>query len=177
MIGRQTLTGTHVVQNDTPAGSIIKLAYQKYYSQLYAVPGAGDHYVALNNKQGPFSNVNVRKALWAALDREAMIKADGGALVAQVATHFIYPGSAGYDQAGGDKGPNVDYNNSPAGNPTVAAKYMKLAGYPEREVHRQRTPSRSSGRPAIRPTRPRRSSTTPCRAWASRRTSRSSTSR
>jgi peptide/nickel transport system substrate-binding protein len=130
VIGRQVLTGAHALQNDTPAGSIVKLAYQKYYNQLIAVPGAGDHYIALNNKQGPFSNVNVRKALWAALDREAMIKADGGQVVAQVATHFIYPGSAGYDQSGGDHGPNVDYNNYPSGNMSVAAKYMKLAGYP-----------------------------------------------
>jgi peptide/nickel transport system substrate-binding protein len=129
VIGRQVLTGSHVLQNDTPAGSIVKLAYQKYYNQLIAVPGAGDHYVAINNHSGPFSNVNVRKALWAALDREAMIKADGGEVVAQVATHFIYPTSAGYAESGGDHGPNVDYNNYPAGNASVAAKYMKLAGY------------------------------------------------
>jgi peptide/nickel transport system substrate-binding protein len=130
VIGRQVLTGSHALQLDTVAGPLVKLAYQNYYNQLYAVPGAGDHYVALNNHAGPFSNVNVRKALWAALDRDAMIKADGGEVVAQVGTHFIYPGSAGYDQAGGDHGPNVDYNNYPAGNATVAAKYMKLAGYP-----------------------------------------------
>jgi peptide/nickel transport system substrate-binding protein len=130
VIGRQVLTGTHTLQNDTPAGAIIKLAYQKYYNQLVAVPGAGDHYLAVNNKQGPFSNVNVRKALWAALDRNAMIKADGGQIVAQVGTHFIYPTSIGYQQSGGDHGPNVDYNNSPSGNAQVAAKYMKLAGYP-----------------------------------------------
>jgi len=130
VIGRQVLVGTHAVQNDTVAGPVVKLAYQNYYSQLFAVPGAGDHYVALNNSQGVFANVNVRKALWAALDREAMIKIDGGDLVAQVGTHFIYPGSAGYALSGGDHGPNVDYNNYPSGNAAVAAKYMKLAGYP-----------------------------------------------
>jgi peptide/nickel transport system substrate-binding protein len=130
VIGRQVLTGSHAVQEDTPAGSIVKLAYQKYYNQLIAVPGAGDHYLALNNQTGPLSNVNVRRAVWAALDREAMIKADGGQVVAQVGTHFIYPGSVGYDQSGGDHGPNVDFNNYPAGNLKVAEKYMKLAGYP-----------------------------------------------
>lgn len=130
VIGRQVLTGSHTIQNDTPAGAIVKLAYQHYYNQLVATPGAGDHYVALNNEFGPFKNVNVRKALWAALDREAMIKADGGEVVAQVGTHFIYPTSAGYQQSGGDHGPNVDYNNYPSGNLQVAQKYMKLAGYP-----------------------------------------------
>jgi peptide/nickel transport system substrate-binding protein len=130
VIGRQVLTGSHIVQNDTPSGSIVKLAYQQYYNQLVAVPGSGDHYIALNNQSGPFANVNVRRAVWAAIDRAAMVKAQGGQVVSQVATHFIYPGSAGYDLAGGDHGPNVDYNNYPAGNMTVAEKYMKLAGYP-----------------------------------------------
>jgi peptide/nickel transport system substrate-binding protein len=130
VIGRQVLTGTHVLQNDTPAGSIVKLAYQQYYNQLQAVPGAGDFYVALNNKKGPFSNVNIRKAVWAALDREAMIKASGGQIVGAVGTHFLYPGSAGYDLSGGDHGPNVDYNNYPEGNLQVAEKYMKAAGFP-----------------------------------------------
>ncbi len=130
VIGRQVLTGSHTLQNDTPAGPIIKLAYQKYYNQLIAVPGAGNHYMALNNHQGPFSNVNVRRAVYAALDRTAMIKADGGEVVAQVGTHFIYPTSLGYAQSGGDHGPNVDFNNYPSGNAAVAAKYMKAAGYP-----------------------------------------------
>jgi peptide/nickel transport system substrate-binding protein len=129
VIGRQTLTAKDTVMGDAPSAAVIKLAYQKYYNQLFAVPGTGDFYVAMNNKTGPFSNVNVRKAFWAALDREAMVKVAGGQIVGAVGTHFIYPGSAGYAQSGGDHGPNVDYNNYPAGNMSVAEKYMKLAGY------------------------------------------------
>jgi peptide/nickel transport system substrate-binding protein len=130
VIGRQTLTGSHVLMNDTPSGPVVKLAYQKYYNQLVAVPGAGNFYVALDNKQGPFTNVNVRKALWAALDRTAMIKVAGGKIAGQLGTHFIYPGTQGFAQSGGDHGLNVDYNNFPSGNMQVAAKYMKLAGFP-----------------------------------------------
>ena len=130
VIGRQVLVGSHMVDGDTPSAEVVKLAYQHYYNQFYAVPGAGIFYVALNNAKGPFSNVNVRKAFWAALNREAMVKVTGGEIVGQVATHFIYPGSAGYQQAGGDAGPQVDYNMYPQGNMSVAAKYMKLAGYP-----------------------------------------------
>jgi peptide/nickel transport system substrate-binding protein len=129
VIGRQVLTGSHMVQNDPPAGPIVKLAYQKYYNQLVAAPGAGNYYVALNNKQGPFSNVNLRKAYWAALDRSAMIKAAGGVVAGQVGTHFIYPTSEGFAQSGGLHGLNVDYNNFPNGNLAVAQKYMKLAGF------------------------------------------------
>jgi peptide/nickel transport system substrate-binding protein len=129
VIGRQVLTGSHLIQNDTPAGSIIKLAYQDHFDQLVAPAGAGDNYVALNNHKGPFANVNIRKALWAALDRTAMVKIHGGVVAGQVGTHFIYPGSDGYVQAGGDAGPHTDFNASPAGNMTVATKYMKLAGF------------------------------------------------
>ena len=130
VIGRQVLTGSHMVQNDTPAAPIVKLAYKHYYHQLVAVRGAGSFYVTLDNKRGPFRNIDVRKALWAALDREAMLKANGGSVVAQLGTHFVYPGSGGYALAGGAAGPQVDYNMFPAGNIALATKYMKAAGYP-----------------------------------------------
>jgi peptide/nickel transport system substrate-binding protein len=108
----------------------VKLAYQNYPSQITFTPGAGDHYVALDNRSGPFKNINLRKALWAALDRGAIVKARGGALVAAPMTHFIYPGVSGFAQAGGYAGPQVDYNRNVNGNMAVATKYMKLAGYP-----------------------------------------------
>ncbi len=130
VIGRQVLEGTSLVQNDTPAQSIVKLAYEKYKSQLQISPGAGDHYVAVNNSHGPFTNVNLRKAFWAGLNREAMDKARGGALVTNVQTHFIYPEISGFEQAGGLAGPKVDYNEHPQGDKAVAEKYLKLAGYP-----------------------------------------------
>ena len=128
--GPQVLKGSSDVQLDTPARSVVKLAYQNYPSQITFTPGAGDHYVALDNRSGPFTNINLRKALWAALDREAIVKARGGALVAAPMTHFIYPGVSGFAQAGGYAGPQVDYNRNVNGDMAVATKYMKLAGYP-----------------------------------------------
>jgi peptide/nickel transport system substrate-binding protein len=130
VIGRQVLEGTHMVQNDPLAKTIVQLAYEKFRSQLEISPGAGTHYIAVNNKQGPFANVNLRKAFWAALNRVAMNKAAGGSLVADVETHFIYPEIPGFEDAGGLAGPKVDYNEHPAGDMAVAEKYMRLAGYP-----------------------------------------------
>jgi peptide/nickel transport system substrate-binding protein len=130
VIGRQVLEGSGMVQNEAPAQSIVKLAYEKFRSQLEISPGAGDHYIAVDNKQGPFADINVRKAFWAALDRTALNKARGGALVTNVMTHFIYPEIPGFEAAGGLAGPQVDYNDYPQGNAVLAAKYMKLAGYP-----------------------------------------------
>jgi peptide/nickel transport system substrate-binding protein len=129
VVGRQVLEGSNTVQNEAPAQSIVKLAYEKFRGQLQISPGAGDHYIAVDNKQGPFSNINVRKAFWAALNRTAMNKARGGELVTNVMTHFLYPEIPGFEQAGGLQGPQVDYNDYHEGNAAVAAKYLKLAGY------------------------------------------------
>jgi peptide/nickel transport system substrate-binding protein len=130
VIGQQVLEGQDVVQNDNPAQSIVKEAYEHDPQQITFTPGAGTYYASLNNAHGPFTNIDLRKAVWAALDRDAIVKVFGGPLVAQPMSHFLYPGVAGYEQAGGAAGPKVDYNEHPEGDMTVAAKYMKLAGYP-----------------------------------------------
>jgi peptide/nickel transport system substrate-binding protein len=131
VIGRQVLTGSHMVQTDPPSNDIVKLAAQKYPKQITVTQGTGVLYVTLDNKKGPFTNVNLRRAVWAELDRAAMVKAAGGAAyLGPVATHFIYPTTEGFAQAGGLAGPQVDYNKYPSGNLAVAEKYMKLAGFP-----------------------------------------------
>ncbi len=130
VIGRQVLTGSNSVQQDTPDSSIDELAYTKYYKQLYAVPGSGTHYVSLNNAKGPFANVNVRRAVYAVLDRSAMLRARGGQVVGDVGTHFITPGAQGFPQAGGLAGPKYPWNEHPSGDLALAETYMKKAGYP-----------------------------------------------
>jgi peptide/nickel transport system substrate-binding protein len=130
VIGQQTLKGQSTVQLDTVENSIVKQAYQQYPSQINFTPGSGDHYLTLDTQHGVFKNVNVRRAMWAALDRAAIVKARGGLLVAAPGTHFIYPGVNGYEQAGGAAGPQVDFNKNVNGDLTVAKKYMKAAGYP-----------------------------------------------
>jgi peptide/nickel transport system substrate-binding protein len=132
VIGRQVLEGSDMVQSDAPAAPILKLALQQHRSQLVisAGGGAGTRYIAINNSDGPFKNVNLRKALWAATDREALDKLRGGKTVADVMTHFLWNGIAGFEESGGYAGPKVDYNENPQGDMKVAEKYMKLAGYP-----------------------------------------------
>jgi peptide/nickel transport system substrate-binding protein len=130
VIGQQVLKGQDTVQNDSPAQSIVKEAYERDPQQITFTPGSGTYYASLNNAHGPFTNIDLRKAVWAALDRDAIAKVRGGLLVAEPMTHFLYPGVAGYEEAGGAAGPKVDYNEHPEGDMTVAAKYMKLAGYP-----------------------------------------------
>jgi peptide/nickel transport system substrate-binding protein len=132
VIGRQVLEGSDMVQSDAPAAPILKLALQEHPTQLVISSGggAGDRYIAINNSDGPFKNVNLRKAFWAATDREALNKLRGGKTVSDLMTHFLWNGISGFQEAGGFPGPKVDYNEHPEGDMAVAEKYMKLAGYP-----------------------------------------------
>jgi len=129
VIGRQTLEGTNVVLNTPPATSTIKEAAEKFKPQLEISPGAGDHYIGVNNKVGAFKNADLRKAFWAALNRVAMNKTAGGELTTNVMTHFLYPGIPGFEQSGGLPGPKLDFNEHPEGDTAVAEKYVKAAGY------------------------------------------------
>jgi peptide/nickel transport system substrate-binding protein len=127
---RQVLQGSHMVLGDAPPAPIVKLAYQRYRSQISFSPGGGSRYVALNTKVAPFTNPNLRKAFGAALNREQMRLVRGGALIGDVSTHFIYPGVLGFEQAGGLTGFGDDFLAAPAGNAALARRYMRAAGYP-----------------------------------------------
>jgi len=131
-VGRSVLAGGDVVENDPPAASVVQLAASKYPAQLHHSVGAGDHYVALDNRVGPFANVDLRKAVWAALDRVAMVSVRG-VDSGEVASHFLYPTIPGFEQAGGAGGPKgaqFDFDEHPEGNMAIAEKYLRLAGYP-----------------------------------------------
>src|SRR5215211_4488383 len=98
--------------------------------QMVLTPPTGRfRYIALNNKVKPFDDVNVRRAISAAFDRDALRKAFGGPLVGDIPTHWIPPGQPGFEEAGGDKGPGVDFLANPKGDLNLAMEYMKKAGY------------------------------------------------
>jgi peptide/nickel transport system substrate-binding protein len=127
---KKILTGNSEVNGDfgiPPEG--LKLAATKYPDQLALTPGSGNRYIGLNTTKPPFDNINVRKAVIANSDRTALQKTRGGPLAGAIATHIIYPNFPGFEEAGGLKGPNLDYLQHPTGDPQLAASYMKKAGF------------------------------------------------
>jgi peptide/nickel transport system substrate-binding protein len=126
---RQTLASSDLLMADGPPAAVLKSAYETKKTQLSVSP-LGTYYASLNTQVPPFNNINLRKAVIAAQNREAYLLARGGKLVGQVATHFIYPEVPGFAQSGGVNGFGQDYVSHPTGDMTVAEKYMKLAGYP-----------------------------------------------
>jgi len=128
---RKILTGESQVNGDfAPDPPVLKEASQKYKEQLMLAPQGGNRYIALNTTIPPFNDINVRKAVLAASDREALRLTRGGELVGPIATHFIPPEMPGFEQAGGYEGTGLDFLADPGGNPKLAASYMKKAGYP-----------------------------------------------
>jgi peptide/nickel transport system substrate-binding protein len=86
-------------------------------------------YISLNSTVKPFDDINVRKAIAAALNREFLRQPMGGPLAGDIPTHYISPGLVGFEQAGGFSGTGVDFLKNPQGNAGLAASYMKKAGY------------------------------------------------
>jgi peptide/nickel transport system substrate-binding protein len=132
VMGRKILTGSGMVTGDTPPPAALirqALTNESQKDQLQIVPGLGGRYIALNNTIPPFNDINVRKAVQAGFDREAMRLARGGPAIGDIATHYLPPGFPGFEEAGGMKGPGDDFMANPKGDMALAAEYFKKAGF------------------------------------------------
>ena len=126
---RKILDGQSMITGDfDPPPPIIKQASTSAKDQLVFVPGGGGRWVAMNTKSPAFTDVNVRKAVIAGFDRNALLLARGGKSVGDIPTHFLPPGVAGFDEAGGMAGPGLDFLANPSGDMNLAAEYFKKAG-------------------------------------------------
>jgi peptide/nickel transport system substrate-binding protein len=127
---RRVLTGSHMLCCDagSPPAPVLKEALQRYKDQILLVPSGGTRYVAFDTKVKPFDNVNVRKAVIAASNRDALRLTRGGKVLGDIATGWIPPGIPGFDEAGGLKqNTDLDFLKNPQGDPAVAKKYMLAA--------------------------------------------------
>jgi len=127
---QQVLTGSHMVLDTDPPAAQLRDAVTSKKGQFVQVPSGGYRWLPLNTTIKPLDNINVRKAILAAFDREAVRRVRGGRFIGDIATHFLPPGIPGFEEAGGLKGPPLDFLANPRGDMTVATNYMKKAGYP-----------------------------------------------
>ncbi len=129
---RKVISGEDSISGDfvPPPNALKDAAENAEDGQLTITPSGGNRYVGLNVTLPPFDNLDVRKAVIAIADREAMRNTRGGELIGPVATHIIPPEFPGFEEAGGLEGdPELDYLADPNGDPELAAEYMKAAGY------------------------------------------------
>ena len=127
---RKIIDGSHQLNGDfSPPPAILKQVLGHDKTQMSLVPGSGIRWVVMNTTVKPFDNLDVRKAVIAGFDRNAMRLTRGGELVGDMPTHLLNPGIPGFEEAGGLKGPGFDFLANPAGDPALAADYFKKAGF------------------------------------------------
>jgi peptide/nickel transport system substrate-binding protein len=127
---RRVVDGNGMLTGDfSPPPQVLATVVKRQRDQLELVPGGSARYVSMNTTIKPFDDINVRKAVIAGFDREAMRLARGGELIGDIPTHMIPPGLPGFEEAGGLKGPGLDFMSHPSGDLGLAAEYMKKAGY------------------------------------------------
>jgi peptide/nickel transport system substrate-binding protein len=125
---RRILKGQSLVQGDgtTPA-PVIKQALSNSKDQIAFIPGGGYRFISMNSTIKPFDNLNVRKAVVAASDRKALQLTRGGTSAGDLATHYLPFDFPGFEEAGGAKGPALDFMANPSGDMALAKKYMLAA--------------------------------------------------
>jgi peptide/nickel transport system substrate-binding protein len=129
---RRILTGSHLVTGDfTIPANLLRRAVTQYKNQTNITQTAAWRAVSLNTQLAPFDNVNVRKAVFAVFDRQAMILSRGGTAQGTPAWSFIPPDFPGYEESGGATPPaEFDFAQKTTGDLALAQEYMKKAGYP-----------------------------------------------
>ena len=128
---KRILQGSNLVQGDgAPPAEVLKQAVQQYKSQLIFSPAGGTRYIALNTQRPPFDNENVRKAVVAGMDRNALRLARGGAIIGPIAWSYLPPDFPGGKQSGGLKPPaDIDFLQQDQGDLALAQEYLKKAGF------------------------------------------------
>ncbi|HEY1592254.1 MAG TPA: ABC transporter substrate-binding protein [Solirubrobacteraceae bacterium] len=114
----------------TPPAGVLHDATRDRPDQVVRPQAPGTQWVTLNTQVAPFDRVDVRRAVSAAIDREALRTISGGAEVGDLATHYIPPGIPGFDEGGGYAGPQLDFLSNPRGDLALAHRYLAKAGYP-----------------------------------------------
>ena len=128
---KKILAGDAEVNGDftAPPQAIKQAATEGEPGQLTLTPSGGNRYISLNTQRPPFDDINVRKAVVANANRTDLRNTRGGELTGPVASHILPPEFPGFEQAGGLTGPDLDYLADPAGDPELAAEYMRKAGF------------------------------------------------
>jgi peptide/nickel transport system substrate-binding protein len=124
---RRTLSGQGLICCDSgqPPISILKRASERFEDQIGRTSAGGTRWIAMNSTVKPFDNVNVRRALFAAFDRDALRLTRGGEFIGPIAQGFIPPGIPGFEESGGEEGfTDVDFTQNPKGDMELAKKYM-----------------------------------------------------
>ncbi len=107
---RKVVEGQGMLTGDfSPPPAVLAQVVKREKDQLVLVPAGSARYVSMNTTVEPFDDIDVRRAVVAGFDREAMRLVRGGELVGDIPTHMIPPGMPGFEESGGYDGFGLDY--------------------------------------------------------------------
>ena len=132
------------------------------------MPSGGTRYIAFNTTVKPFDNINVRKAIIAASDRNALRLTRGGEILGDIATGWIPPGIPGLR---GGRRPEAEHRPGLPGEPErVTRRWPRSTCWPPSSRTRACRSTPTASGPAGRRSSP--SPRTPTRARRPPRSSR-----
>jgi peptide/nickel transport system substrate-binding protein len=128
---RRILDGQSLTSFDGGAPpQLLRRALTQAKPQISMIPSGGWRYIALNTKVAPFDDINVRKAVVAGFDRNALRLARGGPAIGPIAQHYIPPLFPGHDESGGENPPDSpDFMRNVRGDDQLMARYFRAAGF------------------------------------------------
>jgi peptide/nickel transport system substrate-binding protein len=130
VMSRRVLEGEDMINGEQPPPpAVLRRALAERKDQVRLVPLGGTRWIAMNTTIPPFDDGDVRRAVVAGFDREAMRLTYGGEVSGDIPTHFLPPGMQGFDEAGGLKGHGLDFMSRPRGDMDLAAEYFRRAGF------------------------------------------------
>jgi peptide/nickel transport system substrate-binding protein len=127
---RRIIAGHGLVTGDFSAPRPVLGRDLPAHRDLFAISsGGGINYLTMDTRLKPFDDADVRRAVVAGFDRADLLRAIGGRLAGELATHYLPPGTPGFDEAGGLKGTGSALYAKPGGDRRLAARYLRRAGY------------------------------------------------
>ena len=92
LMSRRILEGESMINGDQPPPpAVLRRALAERKDQIRLVRLGGTRWIAMNTTIPPFDDVNVRRAVIAGFDREAMRLTYGGKVSGDIPTHFLPP--------------------------------------------------------------------------------------
>ncbi|HTW09084.1 MAG TPA: ABC transporter substrate-binding protein [Acidimicrobiales bacterium] len=123
------LSGSSLICCDTGRlpPSVLSLALEHDRSQLVLAQSHATLWTAFNTTMAPLQNLNVRKAIIAAVNRHALWELEGGAAGGELASGYIPPGPGFAAARGAKQGAGLDFMANAKGDMKLARRYMRAA--------------------------------------------------
>ncbi len=127
---RRILGGSKLISGDGGAPpTILRTGLRNNKEQVSLKPSGGVRWISMDTSRKPFNDINVRKAVLAGIDRNALRQQRGGPAIGPIAQGYIAPGIPGFEESGSEKGFGFDFMAKPEGDKALMAEYFKKAGF------------------------------------------------